>query len=299
MPLLLLAAGWADFIRLLPFIIAFLVWVIGRFASQIPQKIPQRGAAPPKPFAPPPPKQANDPLQSEIDEFLRQAQAVREGRASSKPASAQPATGKMRDAGFPSTAASPQNPKPRSDTISPSSGRPGNVQVPRTARRPPPAKPQRDPRRNQSTPVSNTPPMSIAADVARDLPQAGRGSVAEHVAETLDSSKFARRATQLSQVQQSTDAEFQAHMQRVFQHDLGSLKKETGGIFEAAGAASDAASAALAAKAGAAAAGAQSGTAPTAVYQRRNDIAVFLAGRKNVRDAIILSEILQRPEHRW
>jgi hypothetical protein len=123
--------------------------------------------------------------------------------------------------------------------------------------------------------------------------------VAQHVADTLDSSKFAKRATQLSQVEQSTDKEFREHMQRVFQHDLGTLKKAPTGIFEAAGAAASAESAAVSAKATAAAAGAQSGTAPVATHKRTSDIALFLAGRKNIRDAIILSEILQRPEHRW
>jgi hypothetical protein len=144
------------------------------------------------------------------------------------------------------------------------------------------------------------PPVIVEAARAKSEPQpSARESVAQHVAETLDSSKFMKRATQLSQVQEATDADFRQHMQRVFQLDLGSLKKEPTGIFEAAGAAAKAASAAVAAKATAAAAGAESGTAPVATQQRTSDIALFLAGRKNIRDAIILSEILQRPEQRW
>ncbi|HTQ38000.1 MAG TPA: hypothetical protein VMJ32_03180 [Pirellulales bacterium] len=288
MSILLLAAGWNDFLRLLPFVIAFLVWVIGRFASQVPQKPPQRGAAPPKPALPQPPKQAGDSLQSEIDQFLRQAQAAREGRAAAKPGEATPAAGKMRDPMFPSK-----------DARLPSSGRPGDSGQQRTARRQPPAKQKPDAGQKEFAPGSGTTPTTIAADVARDLPQAGRGSVAQHVAEMLDSSKFTKRATELSQVQQSTDAEFRAHMQRVFQHDLGNLKKEAAGIFEAAGATANAASAAVMAKANLAAAGAESGTAPVATRKRTSDIALFLAGRKNMRDAIILTEILQRPEHRW
>src|SRR5262245_40664606 len=78
---LLLAAGWEELIKILPFVIAILVWVINHFAGQVPAKPPQRGQAG-KPPAPPRPKPANDPLQSEIDEFLRQAQAVRDGKQS-------------------------------------------------------------------------------------------------------------------------------------------------------------------------------------------------------------------------
>ena len=47
------------------------------------------------------------------------------------------------------------------------------------------------------------------------------------------------------------------------------------------------------------AAGAQSAYAPAIVRKQASNIALFLAGRKNIRDAIILNEILNRPEARW
>jgi hypothetical protein len=282
--LLLAAGGWNDFLRLVPFVIAFLVWVIGRFASQVPQKPPQRGVAAPRPNPPQPPKPAGDPLQTEINEFLRQAQAAREGRAAPKPDQARPAAAQS------------------GDMMTPSSGRPGDVKRQRPSRRPPGAQPRRDSGREETRTTARPLARPVVVEVARARPEPkppARESVAQHVAETLDSSKFSKRATQLSQVQESTDADFRQHMQRVFQHDLGTLPKEASGIFEAAGAAANAATAALAAKASAAAAGAESGTAPVATYKHRSDIALFLAGRKNMRDAIILTEILQRPEHRW
>jgi hypothetical protein len=73
------------------------------------------------------------------------------------------------------------------------------------------------------------------------------------------------------------------------------LKPGAQGIFEAAGAAAASAVAAATPVAGADAAS----TAPTAARKAASDIAVFLAGRKNIRDAVILTEILQRPESRW
>jgi hypothetical protein len=277
----LIAAGWADFLRLLPFVIAFLAWVIGRFATQLPKKPPQRGPVPPRPALPQQPKKAGDPIQSEINEFLRQAQAAREGRAESKPGQPSPATAQSRE------------------TTTPSSSRPGDTQRRRSPRRSSSGQSDRGSRREETRSISR-PPLPQVTDVSgTPAEQQPRESVAQHVAETLDSSKFTRRATQLSQVQESTDSEFRKHMDRVFQHGLGSLQKEASGIFEAAGAAATAASDAVSAKATAAAAGAQSGTAPVATHKRTSDIALFLAGRKNIRDAIILSEILQRPEHRW
>src|SRR5437868_5514990 len=75
----LLAAGWNDFAAILPIVVAVLVWVISHFAGQVQPKAQQRRAVgQPKPGGPQPP--AKDPLQAEIDEFLRQAQSVREGK---------------------------------------------------------------------------------------------------------------------------------------------------------------------------------------------------------------------------
>jgi hypothetical protein len=123
-----------------------------------------------------------------------------------------------------------------------------------------------------------------------------RESLAEQLAHRPERSVFDQRARQLSQVQQASDSEFRQHMQKVFDHDVGKLKPAAMGMFEAAGAA---AAAVATQAASAAAAGAQSSTAPSTVRARTSDIALFLAGKKNIRDAIVLTEILRRPEERW
>jgi hypothetical protein len=272
-----LAVGWDIFLQILPFVIAVLVWVINRFATAAAQKPPPGRAAMGKPAAPPAAKPAGDPLRNEIDEFLRQAKAARAGQGA-PPAANKPAMpGQQRGA--------------------PPEMRPGQPPIARPQRRvqPPPGKrvARRDETRQSPPPVR--PPVIVEVVEA---PQA-RESVAEHVAQAMDSEKFSRRATQLGQAQKASDDEFQQHMQRVFQHGLGNLNPEPAGIFEAAAATAAANASAATVRAAAAAGGKQTGTAPVATQKGASDISLFLAGRKNIRDAVILSEILKRPEERW
>jgi len=275
MPSLLLAANWAEFLRLLPFVIAFLVWVIGRLATQVPQKPPQRGGIPPKPLTPPAPKKVGDSLQNEISEFLRQAQAAREGRAGAKSDESAPATAQ----------------------ITPSSGRPGDARSKR-ARRPMSEQSDRSSPSKENRPTSRAPIAPAIPEVSRAPLEAApqqRESVARHVAETLDSSKFAQRATRLSQVPELTDSDFRQHMQRVFQHNVGSLKDDALLTVSKIGGA-----------AGKSAALPETAAAAVAPVVRQlsdrklaADIAALLAGGKGIRDAVILTEILQRPQDRW
>jgi hypothetical protein len=276
MQLLLAAPGWVDFARVLPFIIAFLVWVIGRFASQVPNKPPQRGPMPGKPvIRPQKPGPPGDSLQSEIDDFLRQAQAAREGRTTGKAGQASP-----------STAQSEAGKK---------SGRPDETQRKKQQpRRTVTRQTDRGVRRDESRPLSQTSlSKSTTESSSQQESQPRRESLAEHVAETLDSSKFARRATKLSNVQESLDAEFRQHMQRVFKHDL----VDTAGT--AAG--SSTPSSGPAANLAATATGVAVAPVVTLSADRKvaADIAALLAGGKGIRDAVILTEILQRPEQRW
>jgi hypothetical protein len=273
------AVAWDELFRLLPIIVAVLVWVISHFAGQAPKKPPQRNKPATLPNSPKQAKPANESLQSEIDEFLKQAKAVREGKAATEKSSPRKATSPLAGEG-------PSKPL-----------RPVDFPPQKTSRRLAPTLPKRGPRREEARPVLRPQTPSIAPDLPQNRPV--RESVAQHVAETLDNSKFARRATQLSQVQQDSDNEFKQHMQRVFQRELGTLKTESAGIFEAAAATAADISATALAKATASAAGSQSATAPTVARKGSSDIALFLAGRKNMRDAIILSEIMQRPEQRW
>jgi hypothetical protein len=270
-----LAVGWDIFFQILPIVIAVLVWVINRFATAAAQKPPPGRAGMGKPAAPPVAKPAGDPLQNEIDEFLRQAKAAREGQAAAPAQAMKPGMpGQQRGA--------------------PPEARPGQPPIARPQRRVQPTPGRRVARRDETRPTSPPVRPPVVVEVVETPPL--RESVAEHVAQAMDSEKFSRRATQLSQVQKSSDDEFQQHMQRVFQHGLGNLNPQPAGIFEAAAQAAAATASATAAAAGAAAAGSQSAAAPAATKKGATDIALFLAGRRNVRDAVILSEILKRPQ---
>src|SRR5262245_5152107 len=257
----LLAAGWEEFIKILPFVIAILAWVINHFAGQA-AKQPQRGGAQPKPAGAPKPKPAADPLQSEIDEFLRQAQALREGKAAPRGA-APKAADQRRD--------EEPRPAPMGDSRRESTPRRHVAKPPRRTSR----------REEQRQPAPTSAPVVVEVVEAR----AARESVAQHVAQSLDSSKFDQRVSQLSQMQRESDAEFQQHMQRVFQHNVGTLEADEASQSTKSVAAEVAATAPVAKS--------------SSTRNAAADVALLLAGRKSIRNAVVLSEILQRPERRW
>ncbi|HEY2761488.1 MAG TPA: hypothetical protein VGI75_12115 [Pirellulales bacterium] len=267
----LFAVNWEDLIRLSPFIIALLVWIINRFAGAVPPKPPVRKPMVGNPAQPPVARAMNDPLQSEIDEFLKQAKSLREGKSATSSAGKRNAA-KQGEFAVPTAGSPSQRSRQRNPFLGPG---------------------KRMTRREQARPVARTAPIPPPVDSTP-----ARESVAEHVAQALDRNKFDRRDAPLTQSQQDSDKEFRQHMERVFQRDLVTLKP-VAGIFEAAAASAAAATADTDAKAVVAAAGSTTATAPNTIRQSSSDIALFLAGRKNIRDAVILSEILQRPVQRW
>ncbi len=108
-------------------------------------------------------------------------------------------------------------------------------------------------------------------------------SVAEHVAKHLDSRKFTARAQQLSHVDQA-DEQMDAHLAQVFEHKLGRLEPQ-----------STSRPAAVAPTARAEQVRADIAATPTAAA----GLAALLANTESIRQAILLNEILTRPEHRW
>ncbi|MCC7083983.1 MAG: hypothetical protein IT427_03125 [Pirellulales bacterium] len=254
----LFAANWGLLIEVGTIVVVALYWVISAFAKQIQPTPPRRT----RPVEAPPSEervQDRDPLQAEIDEFLRNAQAQREGRPEDPNRSAsQPAN------------QPPRRPRPKR--------RPVSTVNRDTTQRPPPL------------PSSATPGGIEVGQAERP-----REPLIAPLAKRSESSVFDQRARQLSQVQLASDSDFQQHMQKVFDHDVGNLKS-TMGVFEAAGAAAAAITAQAASDS---ASEAQSSKAPKTIRKRTSDIALFLAGKKNIRDAVILSEILRRPEDRW
>ena len=106
---------------------------------------------------------------------------------------------------------------------------------------------------------------------AIDEPPTGAG-VASHVAQHLDRSEFDQRAAQLGRVEQE-ERTFQAQVDQTFDHQVGHL----------------------AARSEEPAPGVATPAAPVAAQA----IAALLADPQNLRGAVVLNEILQRPTDRW
>lgn len=263
----LFAANWDDLIKIASFVVVGLYYLITMFAKKAKVQPP-----PPRPrpielqpqqatVGPAAARPTADPLQTEINDFLRQAQAQRDDRDNpGKRAVGQPLT------------ESPRRPRPKRRPVS------GTI--------------KRDAPRRPSLPAQQATPVVVEV-VTAEKP---RESLAELMANRKETGVFDQTSRPLSQRQQASDSEFQQHMDKVFDHKLGSLKPTALGMFEAAGAAA-AVVATQAATANAAVA--QSSTAPVTIHKGASDISLFLAGKKNIRDAVILSEILKRPEDRW
>jgi hypothetical protein len=144
-------------------------------------------------------------------------------------------------------------------------GKPADVEIVRPEGR-------NEPRPDQRTAISR--PVVDVVEVQEVDEVLARGSVAEHVQNHMDNREFEQRANQMTNVDQADDI-MQAHMQQVFDHQLGSL----GGLTQPVG---------------------QSGSDPekTAnVPTPAESIALLLANPQSMRGAVILNEILRRPEY--
>lgn len=108
-------------------------------------------------------------------------------------------------------------------------------------------------------------------------------AVAEHVRKHLDNRQFTERAEHLTDDITKSDTQREAHHKQVFEHKLGRLA-DTSTSQHAQDASDSAASQQATHDASAAAA---------------TPIASMLANPESLRQAIVLNEILMRPEHRW
>ncbi len=104
----------------------------------------------------------------------------------------------------------------------------------------------------------------IDAEVISD-PVSG-DDVAAHVSRHLDSSRFSRRAAQMGEGIDQTDERVEAHLHQVFDHGLGRLKAEA---------------------------------RPAVEEKKQFNIQDLLRSSENIRNAVILSEILNPPKDRW
>jgi hypothetical protein len=108
------------------------------------------------------------------------------------------------------------------------------------------------------------------------------GQVDEHVKDFLNTGEFSRRTAQLGGEVAQADEQLGEHLHKVFDHDVSSLAPKPGEVSAqpatAGGPAPDAATLPLTAAAG---------------------FAALLSDMENVRQAIVINEILRRPEERW
>jgi hypothetical protein len=108
------------------------------------------------------------------------------------------------------------------------------------------------------------------------------GQVEAHVKGFLNTGEFSQRSAQLGEEVAQADEHLGEHLHQVFDHDVSSLAATPGEISAqpatAGGPSSDAAALPVTAAAG---------------------LAAMLSDMENVRQAIVINEILRRPEERW
>jgi hypothetical protein len=137
----------------------------------------------------------------------------------------------------------------------------------RPAQRPPQARPAKPP------PLPSAPPARQELTPADVVSEVEAPRVASHVAEHLDNREFQQRTSKLTNVDKEAD-DIKQHVHDVFDHQLGSLtKKATGQTLVPA----------------------EAVTQAEAVHP----VAALLGNSQNIRQAVILNEILTRPIDRW
>lgn len=147
------------------------------------------------------------------------------------------------------------------------------------AARPDPPKSERPrpkpPLRNQTTNKSQEPVQAEAVDSGPS-----GSSVAAHVRQHLDNREFSERASHLSDVDQQGQ-QMQSHLHQVFDHQVGHLKEQSATSSQDVNAAPTMAISA----------DVRSNSA--------NSLVAMLSNPEGIRDAIVLNEILRRPDERW
>ncbi len=142
-----------------------------------------------------------------------------------------------------------------------------------SSRQQPPVRGQQPPRKKKTTVRPAERPALSSAPSASDDPWEKPEPVASHVRRHLDTQGFEQRTGSLGQLSQ-LDTEVDDHVQQVFDHTVGSISDE--------GAATEAEERATA--------------APEMVTASAAGIAYVLSDPESLRNAIVLQEVLRRPE---
>ena len=126
-------------------------------------------------------------------------------------------------------------------------------------------------------------PVVVEAEIVDDADltpvRSPLSSVARHVAQHLDTRDFAERADRLGDATEQADERMEAHLHQAFDHRLGNISAGTQSITAA--------------------------ITPEADDEVRARVAAnhpllsMLRQPQSVRNAIIVSELLQRPIHNW
>lgn len=142
----------------------------------------------------------------------------------------------------------------------------------------PPKKPR--PKLKAQPPRAPAPPAKQEASAEAEVVEAGPGGgrVSQHVRKHLDAQEFRQRTARLGSEVALADEKIEGHQQAVFEHKLGHLDRGGARKVEAA---------------------AVPPTTQIELSGAAQLLASMLAHPDNLRQAIVLSEIFQRPEHRW
>jgi hypothetical protein len=115
-------------------------------------------------------------------------------------------------------------------------------------------------------------PEGQGPERARSGMELGDEGVAEHVASHLDTSQYDNRAARLADDISHADERLEEHLHDAFDHDVGALDHEDDGVSE--------------------------GTAQGKKGSRQNLLQMFRS-KSALRNAILVREVFDRPEHRW
>lgn len=139
-------------------------------------------------------------------------------------------------------------------------------------------------RAQPAKPSAPAAPQPLVAQVVTPAPVGGQ--VTEHVQKYLDTDEFARRGAKLGEdVASEVNRDIDQHLHQVFDHSVSQLAAVPG---EAASPPATVGPAELAEPAGA--------EVPSTFA---TDLAALLTNPDSIRQAVVLNEILQRPEGRW
>ena len=115
-------------------------------------------------------------------------------------------------------------------------------------------------------------PEGEAPARARSGMELGDEGVAEHVASHLDTSQYDKRASRLTDDISHADERLEEHLHDAFDHDVGALDHEEDGVAQVTG----------------------QGKKAT-----RQSLLQMFRSKSALRNAILVKEVFDRPEHRW